>query len=52
MAAAGDDAAQREHRGVRRQDGELAPGRSQLEPPVECLLERGDDFDPVASSPP
>ena len=35
VAARGDDLAQREHRGVGREDDELAAGRRQLEPAVE-----------------
>ena len=46
------DLPQTEHRGVRGEDDELAAGRCELEPAIECALERGDDLDRLSSRPP
>ena len=48
MTTAGNDPAQREHRGVGGKHHQLIARRGQLEAAVERRLERGDDFDPLA----
>ena len=51
MSAPRDDAAKREHRGVRRQHDELAARRGQCEPTVERPLELRDDLEGVGIEP-